>query len=337
MASELKNEVSAPEVQAEPRPPVNAGMRRSGRIAKQIPIILSGPDVVGRYFSEETKTLLLSLHGASVLSRHKLVPEQELFLRMVTSGRETEVRICGEIGEREDGHIYGVSFVDSKLDFWGIEFPPPERLTKDLIPFTLECTGCHRQSSVQMDATELDVYAVNEGALRYCSHCAASTVWKITAEAAPVPPPEPSPKPVEIAPVSPPTAEPDLLSAAEVLAEPPTAPACVAVAAAAPSAPTPPAPVNRRSERRMRARCNACVRVPGMKDEVVPCEDLSKGGFSFHSTRTYGEETILDVAVPYTLDSAGAIFVPGQVVNVSEIQKGKLWRYGVAYLRKSKT
>lgn len=340
--------MSADDVQAEPRPPVNEGLRRSGRIAKEIPIILSGPDVVGRYFSEETKTLLLSLHGASVLSRHKLVPEQEVFLRLVATGRETEVRICGEIGERQDGHIYGVAFLDPKLDFWGIEFPPPERVTKDLIPFTLECTNCHHQSSVHMDATELDVYAVNEGALRYCSHCTASTIWKITTEAAqPAPLPKPAPKKEEAtAPVDAPATDPDLLLGAEALsafasaqtpvaAAPPT-PALAAVAQTTPPPRTTVVAANRRSERRMRVRCNACIRIPGMKDEIAPCEDLSKGGFSFHSTRNYGNETILEVAVPFTPDSM-SIFVTGQVVNVSEVQKGKLWRYGVAYLRRGKT
>jgi hypothetical protein len=56
-------------------------VRRSGRITIAIPILLVGSDAEGRVFSEETKTTVISLHGAGVLSRHKLSAEQELIVR----------------------------------------------------------------------------------------------------------------------------------------------------------------------------------------------------------------------------------------------------------------
>jgi hypothetical protein len=49
-------------------------VRRSGRIPKEIPIVLIGSDLAGKIFSGQTKTVLLSLHGAGVLSRHQLSP-----------------------------------------------------------------------------------------------------------------------------------------------------------------------------------------------------------------------------------------------------------------------
>jgi hypothetical protein len=70
----------------------------------------------------------------------------------------------------------------------------------------------------------------------------------------------------------------------------------------------------------------------GMADEIVPCEDMSRGGFSFHSSRQYSEEMTLEAAIPYA-DAATSIFVPAQIANVREIQKGKLFRYGVSYIR----
>src|SRR2546430_13608492 len=39
------------------------------RIPKEIPILLIGSDLGGKVFSEHTSTILLSLHGAGVLSR----------------------------------------------------------------------------------------------------------------------------------------------------------------------------------------------------------------------------------------------------------------------------
>jgi len=57
-------------------------VRSSARIPKEIPILLIGSDLDGRMFSERATTVLLSLHGAGVLSRHKLSPEQELILKV---------------------------------------------------------------------------------------------------------------------------------------------------------------------------------------------------------------------------------------------------------------
>ena len=161
-----------------------AGVRRSGRISKEIAIVLFGDNTEGRHFCETTKTLMLSQHGASVLCRHKLIPDQEMFLRAVAANREVEVRICGKIGEREDGQIYGVAFVDPLVDFWGIEFPCAEKLEKDLASLMLECTGCRQRVAVQFDAIEMDVYMVNEGVLRFCKRCLTSTFWKVAGEEA---------------------------------------------------------------------------------------------------------------------------------------------------------
>ena len=79
--------------------------RRSGRISKQIPIVLHGCDPLGKLFSEHTRTVLLSRHGAGILSRHKLLPEQELTLRSLDSNRETEIRVVGEIGSLKANSI----------------------------------------------------------------------------------------------------------------------------------------------------------------------------------------------------------------------------------------
>ena len=43
-------------------------VRSSGRIPKQIPILLIGSDLDGKVFSESTNTVLLSLHGAGIVS-----------------------------------------------------------------------------------------------------------------------------------------------------------------------------------------------------------------------------------------------------------------------------
>jgi len=49
-------------------------LRRSGRISREIPIVLLGTDTSGRVFSEQTQTPVQSLHGAGILSRYKFAP-----------------------------------------------------------------------------------------------------------------------------------------------------------------------------------------------------------------------------------------------------------------------
>ena len=291
-----------------------AGRRRSGRIAKEISIVLSGDDTEGKQFSETTKTLVLSRHGASILSLHKLIPEQVMFLRAVEANKEVEVRICGEIGERADGHIYGAAFVDSFLDFWGIEFPPVEKLEPDLMRMTLECTGCRQRAVAQFDATEMDVYTVNQGVLRYCKRCLISTVWKITTEE--IAPEAPAPVAPETGVVAVPQKEtkPETLPGAETSVTP---------------------PANRRKERRTKVKLNACIRSLGASDEVVACEDMSRGGFSFRTSRQYSEEAMIEVALPYTTGQV-AIFVPAQIANVRRLPEGNLYRCGAKYIRSPK-
>ena len=317
-------------------------VRRSGRISKEVPIILSGGDAAGRQFSERTRTLLLSLHGASLICHHKLIPEQEAYLRVISNNRETEVRVCGQIGERDDGYIYGVAFTDPDIDFWRIEFPAAETLPSDLMPVRLECSGCHRQVALQFDATEMDVYAVNEGMLRYCSQCSLSTVWKIAtrrleqdrpASTPTATPMRSAPSAVNVAsatgqteillPVAPASASTENMSASVAVVLPATTPAAK------------PPQANRRRDRRTKVKFNACIRTSGSGEEIVPCEDMSRGGFSFHSERQYSVETMIEAAVPY--EPGMSIFVPAQIANVSELQGARLFRYGVAYVRSPKS
>jgi hypothetical protein len=155
------------------------GLRRSGRIAKEIPILLVGTDLKGKVFSEETKTVLLSRHGAGIVSRHKISPDGFLTLRLVGSSKEADIRLVGPMGTRGDGCVFGVAFRDPELDFWEIEFPPPSsaRDHAGMDGVTLECASCHGREFVQQSDVETDVYAVNESILRHCADCGLTTNW----------------------------------------------------------------------------------------------------------------------------------------------------------------
>jgi hypothetical protein len=111
---------------------------------------LIGSEAEGTVFSEETKTVMISLHGAGIVSTHTLVSEQELNLRLLGSNREAEIRVVGEIGSQNRIHAYGVAFVDPTLDFWQISFPPAPANEPVQPPIPLTCTSCDANTSLRM-------------------------------------------------------------------------------------------------------------------------------------------------------------------------------------------
>ncbi|HET6928786.1 MAG TPA: PilZ domain-containing protein [Candidatus Acidoferrum sp.] len=153
-------------------------MRRSGRLFKSVPILLIGSDAEGRMFSEDSRTVVLSLHGAGIVSNHKLLAEQELILRSKETNLEAEIRIVGEIGSEDGRHTYGVAFLDDDLDFWKMEFPAPPSQAERPLELVLACGSCGTTVSLLNGDYEFDVCAIHGGLVRYCTECGFATVWK---------------------------------------------------------------------------------------------------------------------------------------------------------------
>jgi hypothetical protein len=102
-----------------------------------------------------------------------------------------------------------------------------------------------------------------------------------------------------------------------------------------PAAPPRPeaAPENRRKHRRTKVTFTACVKRAGNDEkDTVSCEDMSRGGLRFKSKKQYYEQTVIEVAVPYSPGSQ-SIFVPGKIVYVQELPEQKVFRCGAAYTR----
>jgi hypothetical protein len=333
-----------------------AGVRRSGRISKEVPIILLGTDTSGRVFSEETHTLVLSLHGAGIRSSARFAPDEVLMMRLADSGREAEIRLVGHLGEDPRGSVYGVAFCDPNLDFWQIEFPLP--LEPRLSGVDLKCCFCNEIVHVQPTEIEFDVFLASQTVLRYCEPCGQTTAWKKSTGAPP--PPRVRAAPVPASPQEPTPAiaaiTPAILSA--------TAPAKSSYAAASialddivPTALLPPPPVatsvtaketaassttltqpkfaaggkpNLRLHVRTRVHFTACVRLNPGSEEIVECDNISKGGFSFRSLKRYDEFASIEVAVPYYLGHP-PIFVRATIRRIEELPALNLFRYGVAF------
>jgi hypothetical protein len=280
-------------------------MRRSSRVPKEIAILLVGSDMEGKVFSEETKTVVLSRHGAGIVSQYKLIPEQELIIRRLDTNKETEIRVVGQIGSQSGSFTYGVAFLDSSVNFWGVEFPSlteSERLARRAL---LECSSCKHREAVDHSDLEGDVFAINEGIVRFCKNCGSSTFWKkapgdfhdVGAS------PEPAPEQQTFS---------SQMSAA--VAQKPVI-----------------LPENRRKHIRTKVNYKACIRQPGQTLDVVVCEDMSRGGLRFKSRKRYFERSTIEVAVPYS-PGAQSIFVHARIVFVQELPGEKLFRCGVAYV-----
>ena len=302
-------------------------VRRSGRLAKEIAIVLIGSDMEGKFFAEQTNTVVLSRHGAGIVSQQKLAPEQELIIRRLDTNQETELRVVGQIGAQSDRYTYGVAFVDSNVNFWGIDFPPLTPTEKEAVHWVLECISCKSRETVDHSDVASDVYAINEGIVRYCLRCGFSTVWKRALG----PAPETAAKPRQDKSVSTVSASQSIPQSTQSLEpSPPPAPASLP-AGSAPAG----YPENRRKHRRTKVNYSACVRHLGFGEDIVACEDMSRGGLRFKSRNRYLQREMIEVAVPYS-PGGQSIFVPAQIVFVQEVPDQKLYRYGVAFAKSSR-
>ena len=331
-------------------------VRRSGRIPKEIPILLIGTDLDGKIFSEPTKTVMLSLFGAGIVSKHKLSPEQELVLRWPERNKEAEIRVVGQIGADSGRYTYGVAFPDSVQNFWEIEFPPVSSIERELGCYSLACSNCKAIERIEDDSIESDVCVTNNFVIRFCKHCGSSTIWKPVRSGSPeLAQPQraaavPAPRLGPVSPSAYSSSPPEGLipggPGQTHATSSPAAPASISnsPSASAPSsnasvltlpvpAEKPAAPlVNRRKYPRVKVNYLALVRYPGRAEDVVQCEDVSRGGLRFKSYRKYFEKALIEVAAPYSPNQP-PIFVSAQIVFVQELPEQRLFRYGVAFVK----
>ena len=281
--------------------------RRSQRILKAIPILLSGSDSEGQQFSEPTRTLVLSRHGAGIFSTKKLAPQSVLIVRCVETNQEAAVRVIDRVAGTPEGYTYGVAFLDPSVNFWNVEFAPQPEAEAGAKTMLLECSTCHEREAVHPNDVELDVYAINKSVSRFCANCGTPTSWKEVSGA--IEPKSFSPNPTK-----------DDGKGDDGKKD-------------AAAAPPPPAhrQENRRKDVRARVNFSACIRDSGA-EEIVSCENLSRGGFCFRSSKRYAEKSMIEVALPYS-PGEPAIFFKARIVWVQELAAEKHFRCGAAYVK----
>jgi len=270
----------------------------------------------GKMFSEQTKTVLLSRHGAGIVSQYALYAEQELILRRLDTNKEVEIRVVGQLGADAGMYTYGVAFLNAEIDLWGVKFPGMTDSEKVASRVQLQCSSCKTREMVEQSDLESDVYLVNEGIVRSCKKCGSSTFWKRATDDATD----------ELVPVG-------TISSLEfeVKEEP--------VATLPTDVPEPvPAPKysarveNRRKHVRTKVSFKACVRSYTFGDDIVTCEDISRGGLRFKSRKAYVAKTDIEVAAPYS-PGTQSIFVRAQIVHVVELKQERRYRCGACYAK----
>jgi hypothetical protein len=98
--------------------------RRTQRVLMQIGIRVSSHNTPASQFDEQTHTLAVNVHGASILLSASVKNGQRLKLTNEATGDAAEC-IVAYVGQRKDGRMeVGVSFVLPNPRFWHVAFPP---------------------------------------------------------------------------------------------------------------------------------------------------------------------------------------------------------------------
>ncbi len=270
----------------------------------------------GKMFSEQTKTVLLSRHGAGIVSQYALYAEQELILRRLDTNKEAEIRVVGQLGADGKMYTYGVAFLNPEMDLWGIKFPGMSDSEKVASRVQLQCSSCRTRETVEQSDLESDVYLVNEEIVRSCTKCGSSTLWKRATDDAID----------ELVPV-PTISSLEFGEKEESIATP-----SADVPDPAPAAKSPARIENRRKHVRTKINFKACIRSYTFGDDIVTCEDISRGGLRFKSRKAYVAKTEIEVAAPYS-PGTQSIFVRAQIVHVVELKEERRYRCGVCYAK----
>src|SRR5208282_4088949 len=288
-------------------------LRRSDRISISIPVEIFGADFTGEHFVENCKTVVVSRHGATIIVSRKLAADLELILKRPGTKKEALVRVIGQIGGQHEGYVYGLALMDQTVNLWNIYLPDLVDSQSAVGRALLECARCKNREVAYMNEVEAEVYEANLCLQRNCGLCGNSSVWKsVPGELV-----EDSTAPHAAVEGGPPHGEHAAQPASEQahVAEPPAS------------------VVSRRKDLRIKSNMPACIRQPGFGEEIVSCDDISRGGLAFRSAKRYFLGSRIEVANPYAAGAAN-IFIPARIVFTQELPKEGLYKYGVSYLKK---
>jgi len=158
----------------------------------------------------------------------------------------------------------------------------------------LECSGCGSVCTLSLSDIDLEIFGATRELIRSCKNCNTSGIWKETSLAVR------ARKPRNL-----PGRDQDSGSIVSPMEE-------------------------RRKNKRASMKTSGCIRFSGLED-VVDCEDISKGGFRFASRKKYPEGTRVEAAVPYIKFSTN-LFSMASIIYCHKMPDGQ-FRHGVTYIK----
>lgn len=105
-------------------PSQSPNVRRSARVAIDMPVEVIGKSVGGKPFHQETRTTVVNAHGAQLLLATTTEIEPSIFLINKKTGTEVQCRVVYEKRIESGKAELGIEFMDPRPRFWGIAFPP---------------------------------------------------------------------------------------------------------------------------------------------------------------------------------------------------------------------
>jgi PilZ domain len=265
----------------------------------ELEIEVFGADLDGRQFIEQTRTLTITRDGATIPLSNKLAPESELIVRNPATNQEAVAHVLDLAHDQNCVHVYGIAFADPSANLWQVEFPEIQARK----PIVMECNHCHTVDAALLSDIESKIFEMKQALMRHCECCKSSTTWKRTDRT---------------------------LSDQRTAKNKASGPQREIPPAAEPASSS---GLGRRKEKRAAMKVAACIR-DNRREEVVECEDVSRGGFRFKSREMYPAGMPIEAAVPFVKNGVN-IFVAARIAYQQGLSEG-FYRHGVAYMKSSK-
>ncbi len=323
--------------------------RRSDRISVQLPIVISGVDVLGQNFADPARTVVIARYGAKIQCFRKLSPELEILIQCLMTTEESEARIVGRISESSDGVFYGVELAHPEVNLWGVEFPPIEESETAVGRALLQCSRCRRRELVYLNEFESEALHACGSIWRHCAKCLDVNLWKETwieadeevpteiggptglfppASGTPGPEGAVSTPPMQFSEAPGPEGEgtgPSLQSSDLPGSEP--------AGLQLPNVNVPRAPRTRDDRKyvRLSLQMKAFIRDPQGWEEIVVTENISRGGFRFRTKKHYTEGWKIQIALPYS-ECGYNIFSSARIRYAAPVTGTDENTYGAEYI-----
>ena len=155
-------------------------LRQSDRITLRMPLEASWVDGSGMIRRLPAQTLLVSRNGGVLRLPDAFSAGQELTLKRPLEGdavKTVRARVVAEIDREPEGFLYAIHILESRADFWDIEFPAPHKAEEALARLLMECSFCQRREVVYLNELELKSFEARKCVARICKICDAPSIW----------------------------------------------------------------------------------------------------------------------------------------------------------------